>query len=113
MRPSYFTLVLIGLLAACGGGGESSIDELDDSIAVPPSPTSTEAPTATTESALESDDRESSDADPEAAVASWVELWMGAEMLATDPDEARSVIEGVASEQVFEQLDTILSLIHI
>ena len=107
MRPISLTLVLVGLLVACGGSGGASSDEVDDRIAVPPSPSSTEAPDVAAEGLSDPDDVQIPVADPEAAVASWVELWAGAEMLATDSDAARTAIEAVASAQVFDQLNTI------
>lgn len=107
MRPISLTLVLVGLLAACGGSGGESGAEVDDRIAVPPSPTSTEAADIVAESLADPDDVQAPVADPEAAIASWVELWAGAEMLTTDSDAARAAIGAVASEQVFDQLDTI------
>lgn len=105
MRPIHFILILAGFLAACGGSSEASGEGVVTSTTTTPPTSSTE--TSVVDPVSETSEAQAPITDPSAAVASWIELWEGAENLATDPDAARAAIQTVASDQVFEQLNTI------
>ncbi len=102
IRPTALILAVALVAAACSNG--------DDSIAEPNGPTeasteTTATPSPTTAAIIDPDP--TATPDPNEAVAAWVRMWDGAELLVTNPEAASSEILAVASEDVFAQLDTI------
>ena len=104
VRPVSLIFALALIAAACSGDD----DEVGNDAVVP---TATVAPTEPTEAPTPTvstpDTEPTMESDPAAATEAWLALWAGVELVVTDPEGAELAIVDVASESVFDQLNTI------
>ena len=106
IKPLAALFVLVILAAACSGGDDSANESPDPApteAAADPAPTVSTEPTAVPTTAP-------TPAPPtDQAGDAWEAMWNGAELLVSDPITAETQITAVASEAVFDQLDTIFA----
>ena len=111
LRLIVTALVACALVAACSGGGDTVADTpaANEAASATPTPeaaaaTPTVSPEPTPSPATEAP---TAAPDPEGAVAAWVALWDGTELLVSDPATAESSILAVADAAVLDQLEAI------